>query len=394
MPILTEIIPNYIIFLAILFYFFVAIFLKKVNFFYNYLDPLMFVFFQIFFTFFILVALNLIGIGHVIAFGLFFITLLVIDKTKLEVYSFVLIREKIWIEFSIFLFFLVLVLNLYLISTKGFLIFSDDVGLAKVEFYQGIGIFKRINQVSIPIFGLTSIFFWNGENKNIFRAIVFMLITIYLMLTLGSKSGLIDLIFIFGAYSRFKKITINYVKLLPFFILLFLSSLMIFYIILGDAFIAGFAYRFISFSDGPVYYFYGNLSKYINYPTKYVFDQMLVGLRVYRNLKFESLGPLINSLYFNYENALFGPNPQIFVEADVVFKNFYFLYYIIVAFVFSFFRKMMATPFSFLLMYMFIGPLVIDSQYAFSNLFSLMILFMLFGFYFILKYILLFNEKK
>jgi hypothetical protein len=316
-----------------------------------------------------------------------------IDKTKLGIYSFVLIKEKVWIEFSVFLFFLVFLLNVYLIFTKGFLIFSDNVGLAKVEFYQGIGIFKRINQFSIPILGLTS-FYWYIEKKYIFKASIFMLLVVYLMLTLGSKSGLIDLIFIFGVYSSFKKNKINYLKLMPIFFILFLSSLTIFYIVLGDTFITGFFYRVLSFSDGPVYYFYGNLSKYINYPITYVFDQMFVGMRFYANLKYESLGPLINSIYNNYENPLFGPNPQIFVEADVFFKNFYFIYYIVIAFIFGFCRKLMATPFSYLLMYLFIGPLIIDSQYAFSNLFSLIILFLIFSCYFTIKYILLFNEKQ
>lgn len=386
-PILTDIISVHIIILGILFYIIVARYLKKKDFFYNYFDPVILIFFQLFFTFFVLTSLRLISIGHFLSFVSFCFIILYFDKTRLKIYSYVFINEKTWLKFASFLFLIVLVMNIYLFLTKGFLLFQDDIGIAKQEFYQGVGIFKRINQAAVIIFGLSSFYYWDEGKK--FRASIFMIFSAFLLLSLGAKSALIDLILIFGAYSRFKKNVINYTKIMPILLGLFVSSLFLFYLIYGDSFIADFAYRIIAFSDGPVYYYYGNLSRYINYPTNYMFDSMFVGMRIYSNLHFSSLGPLINSLYFNYENDLVGPNPQIFVEADVMAKNFYFFYYVIIAFIFIVGRKLMATPFSFLLMNSFIAPLLIDTQYAFSNLFSLLILFIIFFFYFVSKKIFL-----
>ncbi|WP_281298268.1 hypothetical protein [Flavobacterium limnophilum] len=386
-PILTDIIPLHIIILGILFYIIVARYLKKRFFFHDYFDPTILIFFQIVFTFFVLTFLGLINLGHFFSFVVFCWIILYFDKTRLKIYSYVLINEKIWLEFASFLFLIVCSMNLYLFFTKGFLLFQDDIGNAKQEFYQGAGIFKRINQLAVPIIGLSSFYYWYQGKK--YLASIFMFFSAFLLLTLGSKSALIDIMFVFGAYSRFKKIEINYAKMMPILIGLFMSSLFLFYLIYGDSFMGDFAYRIIAFSDGPVYYFYGNLSKYINYPISYMFDSMFVGMRIYGNLHFSSLGPLINSLYFNYDSDLVGPNPQIFVEADVMAKNFYFFYYVIVGFIFIIGRKLTATPFSFLLMNSFIAPLLIDTQYAFSNLFSLLILFVIFFFYFISKKIFL-----
>ena len=390
-PILTDIIPGYIILLGIGFFIISAIFLKKTNFFYNYLDPTIIVFFQILFTFFVLVTLGLMSFGHILSFISFLFILLYFDKSISSKFNKVLITEKKWIEFSSFFFVIVLIMNIYLFSTKGLLLFQEDVGISKVEFYQGAGIFKRINQVAVPIFALVSFYRWYEGRKQI--ALIYIFFSVYLLTTLGSKAALIDLLFIFGAYSRFKKIKINYTKMLPIFIGIFSSSLFVFYLIYGDSFIGKFGYRIITFSDGPVYYFYDNLSRYINYPLTYMFDQFFVGIRIQDVLKFDSLGPLINSLYFNFDNELYGPNPQIFVEADVMMKNYYFFYYAILAMIFILGRKLMATPFSFILMNTFISPLLIDSQYAFSNLFSLIILLFLFFFYSLTKKLLLINER-
>jgi hypothetical protein len=305
----------------------------------------------------------------------------------LSVFSKVIIDDKVWLEFSLFLFGFLVLVNVYLVLNKGFIIFQDDVGMAKVEFYQGVGLFKRINQVSIPIIGMASLHFWFNDKK--YKAMLLGFLSIYLILSLGAKSGLIVVIFILGAYSRFKYVKINYYKLIPFALLLFCTSMLMFYLIYRDQFLTAFAYRFISFSDGPVYYYYGDLAKYIHLPFYYMFDQMNVAFRFYSNLHFTSLGPMINSLYFNYENDLFGPNPQIFVESDVLFGQFYFFYYVLMALIFGVFRKMMATSFSFLLIYEFINPILVDSQYAFSNLYNIFLLLFLLIFYFTIKKIIL-----
>ncbi|MCG9793927.1 hypothetical protein [Flavobacterium algicola] len=344
------------------------------------------------FTFCVLVTLGLISFGHILSFMALIGIVIYIDRTKLKMYSNVFINEKLWIEFTFFLFVIVFLMNVYLIKTKGFLLFQDNVGAAKQDFYQGAGIFKRINQVALPLISLSSFYYWY-DNKKI-KSTLYILFSMFLLLTLGSKAALIELLFIFGVYSRFKKISINYAKLMPIMIVLFFSSLFAFFLIFGDTFLADFAYRIIAFSDGPVYYYYGELSQYINYPILYMFDQFFVGLRIFSDLHFSSLGPLINSLYFNYEDALVGPNPQIFVEADVLAKNFYFFYYIIIGFIFIFLRKCMATPFSFLLMNLFITPLFVDVQFAFSNLFSLIILLFIFIFYFLVKKIFLFGYEN
>ena len=49
--------------------------------------------------------------------------------------------------------------NVFLMLTKGFILFQEDVGAAKVEFYQGVGIIRRINTVLsivLPIYVFTS----------------------------------------------------------------------------------------------------------------------------------------------------------------------------------------------------------------------------------------------
>jgi hypothetical protein len=113
-----------------------------------------------------------------------------------------------------------------------------------------------------------------------------------------------------------------------------------------------------------------------------------------RELKYLGMGPQINSLYFGYNNPLFGPNPQIFVEAVVLFKDYFFIFYFLVVLILFFTRKVPQNAFSFSLIASGFISIIIDSQLAFYNLFNILLAYFLALSYILVKKLFFYNRRK
>ncbi len=295
------------------------------------------------------------------------------DKKKL-------ISEKDWISFGNFLLLVSFVFNIYLLIDKGFILFSDDLALAKVSFYENYGLFKRINEISIPILGLSGLYYILFYKKKLYGSVILLYVS-FLIFTVGSKAGLLYFLFIFGALIHFKKAKFEAGEIFLLSIPLLFSSLFLFYLIYGKDFLTNFYIRFISYVDGPFYYYIGGLGDKITYGLDYVLNLILVNLRILNTKPYTGIGQVINYLYSGYESELYGPNPQIFVEATVMLGEVRFLYYIYVFLIFIFCRYWCATPFSFLIGALFFNALLIDMPYAVSNIINILMVLFLFFFY-------------
>ena len=150
---------------------------------------------------------------------------------------------------------------------------------------------------------------------------------------------------------------------------------MSFQVVYGIYWRSALSYRILSYIDGPAYFYIGRLEKFIQYGFSYHFDQLLVSLRLIEKMKYISIGPMINRVYFNFDNLLYGPNPQIFVEGRVIYGNFFFLYYIGLALIFTALRKSTNNLYIFLILSLFYNSIFLDSQYAFNNVLDLLIFF-------------------
>lgn len=273
------------------------------------------------------------------------------------------------------LFVLSVILNAYVISQKGFLLFQDDVGVARQEFYQGWGLVQRLNSVCAVIFGIRwAIGFTSGQARNIF-VLTLLLWTSYLILSLGSKSGLYTLLVCIGCIGSFQGVRLNLrnVVILGFGVVASVAAM--FFIAFGAEAWASFGVRFISYADGPFYYFRSPTAPIVS--LSYSFDQLLVALRFYDALPQSSLGPAINWDYFSYDNELVGPNPQIFVEARAILGVMWPMYYVIVAGAITAILRCAKTPFDLALFAMVAVPLAIDSQFAISNLLNVAFAYLL-----------------
>lgn len=352
----------------------------------SWIDPTIATFFQLLITFFGLSYLSILPLQQIIIF-IIFIGILLFSRVNLKPVK--VVSETFWMQFSYFLLVIVIVLNVFITIKKGFIYLAEDPGEAKLLYYQGYGLFQRINHLAAPIFGINAFYLLRANKKILFY--LYLIVCFYLIITLGSKGSLLGIIFLYGSFYKFHKdtesifIKRNKGKLAVLIGILFLTSLGMFFLIYKDAFLNAFVYRMIAFSDGPFYFYYGNLQKDISYSPMYMFDQLFVILRIHPDLQFMGLGAKINYYYFNYYDLLNGPNPQIFVESQVLFGSFFWVMYVMTAFLFLFLRKLCATPISFYFVSFFVASLFIDSQYAFAQLFDLLLLASLMAFFWVMK---------
>lgn len=387
---ITQIVPINFFVYSLIFTFFSLYVLIKLKILKNILDPSIRAMFQIIFTFFILLFLNVLPELEIFSFLLMFLFIAMLNKIRIPTMNLFSVQD--WLDFSNTFFYLLLLMNIYLLITKGFILLSPEAASVKVTFYQGYGIFSRFNVIGVLVLGLSS-FYYFKHNK--LRSIIYILFCSYLMLSSGGKSGLMNFLFLYGAYAYYGKVTINYKKVFFVCLLLFSTVLGMFFIIYKGAFLLALFYRFVSYADGPVYYYYGGFVDYFRYGIDYLFDQLLVNVRILPSLKYTGLGSLINSVYFGFKSALYGPNPQLFVEGRVVFGDYITLYYLMIGSIYILLRKFATTSFSFYAVGMFCVTLFIDAQYGISNLVTLGILyFLLTGHTLTKKMIISTNNKR
>ncbi|NLS13534.1 hypothetical protein HGP28_11590 [Vibrio sp. SM6] len=369
--------------LIALFFCFVA---KRTKLIFSYGDPFILPVFQVVFSFFLVFINSLIGYKELADFVVFFFILMFANFVFSKVKKVNVVGCDIFDGFAKFILLVSVIFNIILFFKKGVIFLSADVGAAKVEFYRGAGLFKRINQLSIPILTIYSFRAWFFVTAKYSKqvAVVVFLFVCYLLMTMGAKSGLIVLIFYYFTFIYFSRKKLNY----KFVFLMVASSLfatmVMFSVIYGDKAIGFLVYRLMSFADGPVYYFAsaresieGTLSVF------YPFEQLAVSLRLFDESSLSSLGPMINRIHFGLNDGLYGPNPQIFVEADAILGEYALIYLIISSVFIAFIKNLAANEYSYVLFSAMFIPFFIDSQYAFNNFFNLLILMFLFSGYFV-----------
>ncbi len=342
----------------------------------SWFDPAIVTFFQLTITFFSLSYLKILPVSQVIGFVIFMLLLFCLSSIKLKPVK--IIPVRFWIQFSYFLLIIVVVSNAFITFKKGFIYLAEDAANARLVYYQGYGLFQRINHLGAPILAINSFYLLRANKKVMFY--LYIIVSVYLLVALGSKSSLLAFIFFYGAYYKFHKdkekvfLDKNKGKLILLVCILFVTSLGMFFLIYKDNFLSAFAFRMIAMSDGPFYFYYDHLQKWISYSPMYMFDQFLVAVRVHPDLQYMGLGAKINYYYYDYYDLLNGPNPQIFVESQVMFGPYSWIMYIAVAFIYWFLSKIAASPITFYFLITFAVVLTIDSQYAFSLIFDYMLL--------------------
>jgi hypothetical protein len=345
---------------------FAVVFLLKTRVVHTLADPLVMILFQCAFTFFILMFSGLLQIED--AAGFIFFAFLISRYSSEANSSTPLIPASDWVGFVKTFSVVLLILNIYLIKQKGLLILSDDLEVARGEFYQGWGLFRRFNEVGIGLVMITSALLWErGEKKT---ASLMALFSGCLTLTLGSRGGLLACFFAFGAYLHFQKKSFSNYRIVAIAGALGLFSLGWFYLMYGPLFFYAFGYRLLAYCDGPFYYFYDRMYRYSKFPLSYPFDIVLVNLRIQSDKSFESLGDFVIGHHFGFVIDKFGPNPQMFVESHAVFQKASILWYLLLAGLFILSRRIPATAYSFFLACFIVGPALIDSQYAASQVFT------------------------
>ena len=349
---------------------------------YNVVDPCIQTIFQVCFTFWVLFFTNLLPLGDVLGYALFFTILITAAQSKWIKSGKPMIPEDEWLNFSYLFIVLLLFLNVYLIKQKGLLWSSDNLSDTRLNFYYGYGIFARLNEFGVGVIGLSGFCLWSRGAKKL--AILYLLFTACLLLTLGSRAGLIALLFLYGAYARFSVERIKAGILMLVGLVLSLSSLAIFYIMFGAQFLLMFGQRVIGYCDGPVYFFFSKLSGKLIYDPGYAFDSLLIALRFRTSPAYVPIGQMLDWYFLRYVNPLTGPNPQFCVEAHVMYGPAYLFWYAFVAFAFVYLRRKTSTCYSFFAISMIVGPLLGDSTFAGSQVFSAALVL---GLLFIVRYI-------
>lgn len=337
----------------------------------GWLDPLLMPIFQVTLTV-LLLGWRIIPLPDVIACILFLIALSLGRGTPSPISR---RHTTEWRQLTGILLPLSIAANAYLISQKGMLIFQDDVGSARQEFYQGWGPFKRLNIICAVLFAVR----WAedllaGRAMRLAPALT-LLWAMYLTLTIGSKSGILLILTSVGAAQIYTRTAISTRALFALCLSVGFGVAAMFMIIYPDEALARFGIRVISYVDGPFYYFL-----LPNPPTVslgYSFDQLLVALRIYDQIPQTSLGPAINLEYLSYDNELVGPNPQIFVEARAIAGLLWPLYYVALAAIIIMAIRRTRTAYGYALVALIIGPLIIDSQLALSNALNVALAFLL-----------------
>jgi len=316
-----------------------------------------------------LLGIKIIPVGHVLAFLVLY-GILCFGAKRPHAPS--RAEESAWDRAMPWIIALSIVVNLYLVASKGFLLLSDDVGTARQEFYQGWGLFQRFNSICSVVLGAHwARSFIEGTWRRPAK-LTLLVWTTYIFLTLGSKSGLLTLLTFIGAATYFAPVQISAKKLAAPIVLAVVSIAGMFYVFFGIDAAVSFSVRFISFADGPFYFF--GFDRPLQVSFFYPLQQLMVALRLLPSLPEVSLGPAINLEQFGFDNELFGPNPQVFVESVAIFGTvMYPLYYLLVGAIVVFLLRSSRSVYSLCLYTMIAGPMLIDSQLAFSNVFNLII---------------------
>lgn len=316
-----------------------------------------------------LLGFTIIPVGHVLAFLMLYGILCFWAKRP---HAPSLVEESAWDRAMPWIIALSIVVNLFLLASKGFLLLNDDVATARQEFHQGWGLFQRFNSICAIVLGAHwARSFIEGTWLRPVK-IALLVWTTYITLTLGSKTGLLTLLTYIGAAIYFAPVQISAKKLaIPIFLAL-VSIAGMFYVFYGIEAAASFFVRFISFADGPFYFF--GFDRPLQVSFSYPLHQLMVALRLLPGLPEASLGPAINLEQFSFDNELFGPNPQVFVESVAIFGPvMYPLYYLLVGVIVLFLLRSARSVYSLCLYTMIAGPMLVDSQFAFSNLLNLVI---------------------
>lgn len=335
-------------------------------------DPAAPVFFQLLFTFFILMFTGLLEIQD--AIGIFLFLVVIAFFPIREAVGTQFITSEQWLDFSKYFVLMLLIMNVVLIKERGLLFMSDDIEVARQEFFQGAGIFRRFNEAGAGITTITAAFLWERRNRK--SAIIFGLIAACISLTLGSRSSLLLCLFAYGTYLHFIKRKVSNLPLIAAGALFSLASLGIFFLMYGAQFLLSFGYRLLAECDGPFYFFYDSMHLDASAPLGYPLDILATSLRLRAAPVYEPLGEYILQRHFHVD-ILQGPNPQMLVESHVLFHSFGTVWYLLCAVLFVYLRKHSHNPYSFYFSMSFAGPLLIDSQYAFSQIFTALIIFSL-----------------
>lgn len=346
-------------------------------------DPATPALFQLTFTFFILTLTGLLQASDSV--GMFLFLGIVALFPPGETPPKQIVMQEDWLAFSKCLALLLLIMNAYLAREKGLLFMSDDVLNARLEFFQGWGIFRRFNEAGIGIMTITAALLWERRSRKI--AVLFALLAAAISLTLGSRSSLMACLFAYGTYLHFAKRRVSNASLIAVGIALSSVTLAIFYLMYGVGFFVAFAYRLLAECDGPFYFFYDRMYTNFSVPWGYPLDILATSLRFRSAPIYTPLGEAILYRHFGID-ILQGPNPQIFVESHVLFQSFGLVWYLICAGLFVCVRHKAHNPYSFFFAMFFLGPLLIDSQYGFSQLFTVMLIYSLLGFFLALRWLL------
>lgn len=282
--------------------------------------------------------------------------------------------------------------NAYLVATKGFILLQSDVGLAKVEYYQGAGLIRRVNTVLaglLPVYVFKS---WTDKGRWSAWLTVGLLYSAFVVLSLGSKAGITSIAFSFGAVLYFRRNEKRSGVIGLIMIASILSSLAMFYVVYGDSFIFDLGVRLAAFADGPFYYYKDRMS--IDVPYGYPLYVFAFAARLVDSLPIASLGPEINWRYFGLNDDLFGPNPQISVESVAIFGAGAPFYYIIFGGVLFIFSRFVGNPYSFVMWAAFVRSFPVDSQLAFSNLYNIIFVYIVFAIGIILSRLLVLAARN
>jgi hypothetical protein len=258
--------------------------------------------------------------------------------------------------------------NLYLILTKGFILFQEDVGAAKVEFYQGVGMIRRINTALSVILPVHVFVTWSQQGKWTTRHTLGLLWSTFIILSLGSKAGITSLAFSYGAALYFQKEQPKASSAALIILLSIVSSFGMFYIVYGQEFLINLGVRIVAFADGPFYYFQDKMK--LDVPFSYPFYIFAYAARLIDALPVSSLGPEINWHYFRLDDELYGPNPQIAVESIAIYGQAAIIHYLTFAAYLFLFARYVKNAYSFALWATFVRSFPVDSQLAYSNLYN------------------------
>lgn len=147
------------------------------------IDPSAPALFQVIFTLFILSFTGLIQLSDVIGMLLFVGILVKFPPRERRGRQF--FTQADWFSFSKFFCLFLVIMNIILIKEKGLLFMSDDIGVARQEFFQGWGVFKRINEVGQGLLIITAALMWERQCKK--TSALFTCFACYISLTLGSE---------------------------------------------------------------------------------------------------------------------------------------------------------------------------------------------------------------